>query len=317
MHVHVVATGGTIASTATKDGARPTLDGETLVDAAALEAVVDRVTVETVAERPGFDMDLATCATVLERVRASDADGVVVTHGTDTMEETVYAVDAAVGAGPPVVVTGAQRRPDEVSADGPANLRTAVRAATADRLDRGGFLAFDAELHAAVPATKAHTEALSTFTSPEVGPVASVSRDAIRWHRPPETSDLALGPDALERAHERRVPVVVSGSGVPAETFERAVADADGVVLAGTGLGNTTAAVGRAVAAAEVPVVVASRCFAGTTEPVYGTPGGAVSLAEAGVGFAGALQPWTARIALKLALATGRDVDAMPGCSSG
>jgi len=311
MHVHVVATGGTIASTATEGGARPSLDGAALVDAADLGGVTDEVTVETVAERPGFDMDLRVCADVAERVRASDADGVVVTHGTDTMEESAYALDRALGEGPPVVVTGAQRRPDEVGADGPANLRTAVRAAASDRLDRGASLAFDGELHAARPVTKAHTEALSTFTSPEAGPVASFSRGSVRWHRAPSTAGTALGPDALRTAADRDVPVVVSGSGVPRSHFERAADGADGVVLAGTGLGNATAGLGEAVADASLPVVVASRCFSGPTDAVYGTPGGAVSLAEAGVTFAGELQPWKARIGLQLALATDRDAEAL------
>jgi len=310
MRVHVLATGGTIASTDSEGGARPSIDGSALAEAAALDDVADEITVETVAERPGFDMDLATCATVLERIDdvagTGDVDGVVVTHGTDTMEETAYALDLALGAGPPVVVTGAQRRPDEISADGPANLRTAVRAATAARLESGCVLAFDGQLHAAAPVTKAHTQALSTFTSPESGPVATFSRGSIRWHREPPTSDLAVGPGALRGAHDQDVPIVVSGSGVPADRFERAAAAADGVVLAGTGLGNATAGIADAVAAADLPVVVASRCFAGPTEPVYGTPGGGVSLAGAGVTFAGALQPWKARVALQLALATDR-----------
>lgn len=303
--VHAIATGGTIASTAGAEGAAPSLSGDDLVEAVPGLAEYADVTVESVAERPGFDMDPATVAAVGRRVRAvaEDAAGVVVTHGTDTMEESAYYLDLAADWPVPVVFTGAQRRPDEVGADGPANLRTAVRAAAHDRLDSGVFLAFDDELHAARDVTKAHTSALGTFTSPNAGPVALFTRGGVEWYRdPPATPTVGV----LET--EATVPIVTSGSGVGAGPVERAVAaGVDGVVVAGTGLGNATAALGGAIreAAADLPVVVASRCFAGPTEPVYGTAGGAVTLDEH-VQFAGDLPPWKARIALSLALAADR-----------
>lgn len=306
MRVHVIATGGTIASTAGKDGAAPSLSGADLVEAVPeLEKYAD-VAVESVSRTPGFDMDPDTVAAVGRRVRAvaDDVAGVVVTHGTDTMEESAYYLDLAADWDVPVVFTGAQRRPDETSADGPANLLTAVRAAAHDRLDSGVALAFDDELHAARDVTKAHTAALGAFTSPDGGPVARFTRNAVHWYRdPPPTPTV----DTLET--DATVPVVSSGTGMGAGQLERAVAaGADGVVVAATGLGNVTAALGDAVAEAvgQVPVVVASRCFAGATEPVYGTPGGAVTLADHGAHFAGDLLPWKARVALVLALAADR-----------
>lgn len=307
--VQVVATGGTIASTGSEEGgAAPELDGETLVDAVpGLDSLAD-LTVTDVADRPGFDVHLSTIAAIRDRIGDSDADGVVVTHGTDTLEETAYALDLLV-EDLPVVCTGAQRRPDERSADGPANLYTAVRTAISEPVQNegGAYVAFDDELHAAASVTKSHTAALDTFRSPETGPLARAMRGDMHWYREPTSNP--LGFDSIDPG--LTVPIVTSGTGVDGDHLRRTVeAGADGVVVAGTGLGNVTASLGEAVVAVRerCPVVVTSRCYAGPTEPVYGTPGGAHTLAEAGVPFAGALPAWKARIALLLALADGADV---------
>jgi len=303
--VHVLATGGTIASTESEDGgATPELDGATLVDAVPGLGELAELTVTDVADSPGFDVQLSTIDTLRKRVTATDADGVVVTHGTDTLEETAYALDLLTD-GPPVVCTGAQRRPDERSADGPANLYTAVRAAVTDRLRaRGGaYVAFDDELHAARDVTKAHTSALDTFRSPDGGPLARARRGGFRWYREAGSHSATL--DAVDP--DVRVPIVTSGTGVSGDGLRRAVeAGADGVVVAGTGLGNVTADLGEAIREVlpGTPVVVASRCHAGSTEPVYGTPGGGHTLARSGVIFAGDRQPWKARLLLVLALAS-------------
>jgi L-asparaginase len=303
MRVHVLSTGGTIASTAAEGGARPSLSGAELLDALP-EGVADAdLTVEEVAQVPGFDVDLETMAAVRRRgaAVADDVDGVVVTHGTDTLEETAFFLDMALD-GVPAVVTGAQRRPDEVSADGPANLGAAVRAAAHPRVESGAYVAFNDELHAARDATKAHSHRLDAVRSPDAGPVAAVQRDGARFHREPGRRSVRLPPRDLDAT----VEVVLSGAGVGDRQLRSAVAaDVDGVVLAGTGLGNATAALGEAVAdavAAGVPVVLTSRCHGGGTGAVYGTPGGAVTLREHGAVMGGDLQPWKARIKLLLAL---------------
>ncbi len=307
-NVHVLATGGTIAARDGEGGATPELDGERLVEAVpGLEDLAD-LTVTDVADTPGFDMRLSTVATLHEYVREHpEASGVVVTHGTDTMEETAYALDM-LADGTPVVCTGAQRRPDERSADGPANLYTAVRLAATERLRAAGgaYVAFDDELHAARAVTKAHTAALDTFRSPDSGPVARATRGSLRWYREPGSRSVDLG----TVDPQLRVPVVTSGTGVPGDRVRRAVeSGADGVVVAGTGLGNVTGSLGEAIRDVHpgCPVVVASRCHAGPTEPVYGTPGGGQTLADADVPFAGDLPPWKARIKLLLALASVDD----------
>jgi L-asparaginase len=307
--VHILGCGGTIASEPGAGGAAPAKAGAELVERVPRVAAYADVEAMDVASHPGFDTRFPAVLEVARRARGTDADGVVVTHGTDTLADTAHALGLlvdGVARDLPVVVTGSQRRFDEPSSDAPANLATAVRAAADDRF-AGAFVAFDGELHAADEVVKAHTNALSTMESPEAGPVATFTRAGSRLHREPRRESPTLGvPDAVDA----EVAVVNSGLGAGAGGLERAVAaDVDGVVLEGTGLGNATAALGDAVADAvdEVPVVVASRCHAGPTEAVYGTPGGAVTLREHGAWFAGALPASKARVTLALALSAGLD----------
>lgn len=315
--VAVVACGGTIASEPGDDGAAPEKSGADLVE--AVPAVTDhaRVTTREVCSQPGFDVRwkdvLATAAAARDAV-GEGADGVVVTHGTDTLADTAFALDLLTDLDAPVVVTGAQRRLDEPSSDVPANLALAVRAAADDRFAPGVHVAFDDELHAARDVVKGHSNALSTMTSPGAGPVATFTRAASRLLRTPArgapVDPLADAVDDAAAVPE--VPVIHSGTGVGADALERALdAGVGGVVVEGTGLGNVTGALGDAIGEAvdSVPVVVAGRPPAGPTEPVYGTPGGAVTLAERGVTFAGDLPAAKARVALALGLAAGLDRD--------
>ncbi|WP_135826182.1 asparaginase [Halorussus ruber] len=311
--VHVVATGGTIASTPDEEGAAPSLDGADLLESVPELSSHADLSVESVSQVPGFDMDFETMADVAERARAAaeddEADAIVVTHGTDTMAETAYFLDLTCSLPVPVVVTGAQRRLDEPSSDAPANLLAAVRSATHSRVEEGVFLAFDDELHAARDVRKVHTHKLAAFSSPNDGPVATLTRDGLRFHREPESESVYLpvsGEDEPVEAPDARVEMVVSAAGVDGAQVERAVeADADGLVIAGTGLGNATGELGEAVADAVedgVPVVLTSRCGAGSTGAVYGTSGGGKTLQDAGAIPGGDLAPWKARVKLALAL---------------
>ncbi len=311
--VAVLGTGGTIASTPGENGATPSLTVGALLNAVPdLDDHADLRT-EQVAQTPGFAVDLGTVASLGRAVRdaAGEVDGVVVTHGTDTMEESAYYLDLTLPADVPVVFTGAQRRADEPSADGPSNLLTAVRAAVHDRLrDAGGVsVAFDEELHAARDVTKVHTRKLGTFASPGKGPVAEITREDVRFYREPGSRSRTFPVDPSDP--DATVPIVQSGLGVDADGIERAVErGADGIVLEGTGLGNATAEIGDAVAGAideAVPVVVTSRCLAGPTVPVYGTPGGGRTLRDHGAIFAGDLPAQKARLKLLVALEATTD----------
>jgi L-asparaginase len=312
MRVTVLGTGGTIASTAGEGGATPTKSGADLVRAVPELDEYGDVEAEQVAQTPSYEMTAETLETVGDRVRELDADpavdAVVVTHGTDTMEETGYFLDVAVQPETPVLLTGAQRRPDQVGPDGPRNLLTAVRMADefATRDGGGTYVAFDEAAHAARYATKAHTSKVAAFRSVGAGPVATVDPNGVRLLRRPRSESTAVPDGTLEPS----VDVFPSGVGVDGRRLQRAVEDVDGVVVEGTGLGNVTAGLGEAVRTAvrdDVPVVVASRCPAGRTAPVYGGTGGGEKLREYGAVFAGDLPAQKARIKLALALSTADD----------
>ncbi|QCS43951.1 asparaginase [Natrinema versiforme] len=311
-NVHILSTGGTIASTGKDDGAKPDKQGsELLADIPEIDDYAS-VSVEQVAQIPSFTMDFETMVTIVRRAEAAisaGADAIVVTHGTDTLEESAFFADQTLGGDTPIVFTGAQRRPDEISPDGPANIVTAVRAADHDAVQAAGgsYVAFDEQLHEARSVTKAHTSRLDTFRSPDSGPVASLDHGGFRFHySPPEANALfdPVVPDAAVR-------IVPSYADCPRDPVDEAVdAGVDGLVIEGTGLGNTTAALSDAIADAldaGVPVVVASRCLGGATAPVYGNPGGGETLRQQGVGFAGDLSAQKARIKLALALTATAD----------
>lgn len=315
--VTVLSTGGTIASTGGENGATPSKDGEALTAAVpGLNEYAD-ITVEEVSQTPSFDIDFKTLATLARRARVAidaGADGVVVTHGTDTMEETAYYLDLVLDSEKPVVLTGAQRRPDEVSPDGHSNLNVAVRAATHDRFqgEGGVYIAFGEELHAARDVTKGHTSTLSTFVSPDKGPVARFTRADIRLHRQPGSYSTSV--DTLETSQD--VVMIKSACGTGTQQIRCALEDdVDGIVVEGTGLGNTTSVLGDAIGETideGVPVVITSRCHAGAVAPVYGTPGGGATLESHGVISGADLPAHKARIKLMLLLETvGDDVDAL------
>lgn len=312
MDVTLLSTGGTIASTDGDGGKTPSKAGEELVDAVPELDELASFTVERVASVSGFDVTWERAAAISRAAERAvdDADGIVVTHGTDTMAESAYLLDLTTDLGAPVAFTGAQRPFDEAGTDGPPNLLAAARTVTHDRVGTGTYLVFDDEIHAARDVVKSHTSALSTFRSPERGPVGEFTPSGLRLFREPRSyADGA--PEVGEVAAE--IPVLTSGLGVDGGALRRVVGDpadptVDGVVVAGTGLGNTTGSLCEAieeVRAGGVPVVIASRCHEGATAPLYGGPGGGTTLDDVGVLWAGDLPAWKARIKLAVALAVG------------
>ena len=314
MKVVVVSTGGTI-------GMRPDPATGKLVPAVSGEELVDTLgwrdgpplELDDFARVPSFDMHgdlaLALADRVSDHCRRDDVGGIVVTHGTDTMEESVYLVDRLLDSDKPVVLTGAQRAADEPDSDGPRNLGNAIRVALApEARGRGALVVFDGEVHAAREARKVHTSALRAFASPGYGPLGHVDGTRVLFRRRPERSRPLRRPSAALP----RVDLIRLYAGAD-DTLLRASVDAGSraIVLEGTGRGNANERVFPGVEAAVqagVPVVVCSRCVAGRVEPVYGR-GGGKDLAEAGAIFAGDLAGPKARVLLQLVLAAGLDVD--------
>jgi L-asparaginase len=315
--VVVVSTGGTISMRADPATGKlvPAVTGEELVellrwpDAPPLE-------LDDFAHVPSFDvhgdLSLALARRVVEQARRADIAGVVVTHGTDTMEESVYVIDRLLDSDLPVVLTGAQRGNDQPDSDGPRNFRDAIRvAASADARGRGAMIAFAGELHAAREARKMHTSGLRAYASPGYGPIGGVEDERVWFRRRPERRPPLTPPDRMAA-----VDLIRLHAGSDARFLRASVeSGARAIVLEGTGRGNANDQVVEGVCeavAAGVAVVVCSRCVEGRVEPVYGRGGGR-DLAEAGALFAGDLAGPKARVLLQLGLGAGLDAAAVLG----
>lgn len=299
--VIVLATGGTIASRHDDTGAAVPADaGADLVDSAGGVPGV-RVTVRDVTAVDSSaltldQLDLIRVA-VADALTSPDVAGVVVTHGTDTMEETSLLVDLTHADPRPVVFTGAQHPADSPVADGPSNLAEAI-AAAADPAHRGlgVLLSFAGEVQTVRGLAKVSTIAPQPFTGGT--PVAELRGTA---------------PHRLLTKHvpiaDVRVDIVASYPGADGALLDAAVAaGADGIVLAGTGSGNTTVALADAVRRAldaGVVVVVSTRIASGTVDAAYGGGGGAADLVAAGALLSRRLRPGQARIVLLALLAAG------------
>jgi L-asparaginase len=301
----VIATGGTIASLADPDtgAVRPAVSAEDLVKTVPGLGPVD---VESVAHVNGWNMTPATMLEVARR--ASHGDGpVVVTHGTDTIEETAFFCDLTVPGD--VAFAAAMRSGGEIAADGPRNLLCAVEVAESDAArGMGAMLVLNDEIHAARWVRKQDSSRVSAIVSPGHGPIGIAVPGSVRVTMPvPRRVQLRV-PEALPA-----VPVIQTYTGLEEHLIETVLdgTGAAGLVLEGTGLGNVPGTAERGVAAAVergLPVVTATRVPTGGTGAVYGGPGGVVTLRDLGVMTAGSLSAAKARLLLMLLLAEGDDV---------
>jgi L-asparaginase len=309
--IRVVATGGTIASLADPDtgAVRPAVSAEDLVRGVPGLGPVE---VDEVARVNGWNVTPATMLDVAARVAAAlerSTPGVVVTHGTDTVEETAFLCDVTVASDKPVVFAAAMRSGGEIAADGPRNLLCAAEVARSG-VAVGAVLVLNDEIHAARFVRKQDSFRVSAMVSPGHGPVGTVVPGSLRVPALPSRRLKVELPAALDRP----VPVVQTYTGMEEGLIEAVleVSGAAGLVLEGTGLGNVPGSAEpgiRAALARGLPVVVATRVPTGGTGAVYGGPGGGVTLRDAGVIAAGGLSAAKARLLLMLLLAAGeRDV---------
>lgn len=307
--VHVITTGGTIAMRHDQaaGGAVPALTTEDFTRQLASD--VTAVEWEEYCNLPSAHFTPESIwglrTRVAELIRADDVQGIVVTHGTDTMEETAYLLDLTVDTDKPVVLTGAMRTASDEGYEGMANLSSAIRvaASTAAR-DLGALLVMNQEIHAARDATKTHTQSLDTFKSPNHGPLGRVDGDrvvvdrrVVRQHIPCSR----LQPDV----HLIKVAMGADDSFLRL-LIER---EAAGVVIEALGGGRVPPwwmPTIREAAQQGMVVVIASRCPSGRVYDGYGYEGAYKDLLAAGVVFAEGLSGQKARIMLMVALGTAR-----------
>lgn len=310
--IAVLALGGTIAmSPRAEGGIAPRLDAAQLV--AAIESWTSgvRVRAETILNVPSASLAFADAAQAADRARAlvvGGCAGVVITQGTDTIEETAFLLDLLLDLEGPVVVTGAMRAPAQAGADGPANLLAAVQvAASPEARGAGVLVVMNDEIHAARFVAKRHTHRPSAFVSPLAGPIGWVAegrpRVALKPVRPTPTLPW---PGALPE-----VALVATGLGDEGRLLRALAADPPaGVVLAAMGAGHMPNPLVPTLTelSAQVPVVLASRTGRGETlRATYGFPGSEIDLIGRGLIPSGSLDAPKARILLALALANDLD----------
>jgi L-asparaginase len=304
--VAVVATGGTIASTATKGGVVATRTAAALLETADVADIdIETHDLMTVGS---YRMKLTHLRSISDAVgdllgRTRDpVDGIVITHGTDTMEETAILLDLVHDDPRPVVLTGAQRASDAADGDGPRNLADAVLVAAAPAARAAGVLiAFAGQILPARGARKVHTTALAAFRSVTGGQVGEVEDGTVTITATPRRPAPLPRPDeAFDRVRVDLIETYPGADGVLLKAA--AAAGARGIVLAGTGIGNANPAVVDAVrelVAGGTAVVLSTRVPEGPVAGVYGDGGGA-DLVAAGVPAASGLPATQTRILLAL-----------------
>ena len=243
-----------------------------------------------------------------ELVEREDIDGVVITHGTDTLEETAYLLDLTVKTKKPVVVTGAMRSGSELGYDGPFNLATSICTAISDEaVGRGVLVCFNGELNSASEVTKANSMALNAFRTPNFGPIGIVDNDNVIFYRDAnhlEKYDVSK----IEKQVALIKCVVDMDSSYIDYLIEKGCG---GIVIEALGRGNVPPKMVEGIKKAielEIPVVVVSRCFEGRVFESYGYEGGGKQLKDLGVIFGDTLPGQKARIKLILAINSGMNI---------
>ncbi|CBJ21557.1 L-asparaginase (L-asparagine amidohydrolase) [Streptococcus mitis B6] len=236
---------------------------------------------------------------------ADNYDGVVITHGTDTLEETAYFLDTMEVPHIPIVLTGAMRSSNELGSDGVYNYLSALRVASDDRAaDKGVLVVMNDEIHAAKYVTKTHTTNVSTFQTPTHGPLGLIMKQEILYFKTAEPR-VRFDLDHIQGL----VPIISAYAGMTDELIDMLdLEQLDGLIIQAFGAGNIpkeTAQKLESLLQKGIPVALVSRCFNGIAEPVYAYQGGGVQLQKAGVFFVKELNAQKARLKLLIALNAG------------
>jgi L-asparaginase len=293
-------------------GAVPALSGEEIVAATRGLRDVAALELEQWGRFPGPHMTVermwALRNRIAEHLARPEVDGVVVTHGTDTLEETAYLVARSVPAEKPVVFTGAMRPASDIGWDGPSNLLDATRvAASAESRGGGTLVCIGERIHSALEVGKTHTEARDAFESPGLGALGEVDEGVVIYHRAVRHMPAPIMPEQPATP----VDLVAAYAGADSRLLVASrESGAKGVVLAAMGRGNVPPAMLEGVVRwveSGRPILVSSRAQRGRVGASYAYPGGGRQLLDAGAIFAYGRRPGQARIEAMLALGAGYD----------
>jgi L-asparaginase len=307
-HVLALFLGGTIGMTGHRDGVVSRLTAADLVASVPQLAALDvELEASTFRNLPSAHLTFADVLELVTTAENADVDGVVVVQGTDTLEETAYLIDVVWPHDTPVVVTGAMRNPTMAGSDGPANLLAAVQVAAGTEFrGLGALVVFNDQVHAARFARKTHSTSTATFASPNAGPLGLLVEG-----RPVRMTTVARRPvHRPVREPDARVPIHSVGMDDEGWQGGGAAERPDGLVVAALGVGHVPERLAHdlVVLAESIPVVLTSRTGAGPVlSHTYGFAGSETYLLAGGLVSGGLLDPYKARILLKVALACDYD----------
>ena len=312
--IAIILNGGTISMKIDEKikAAVPSLSAEEIMS--MIPGVEEYAEIEayTFSSMPSPHMTLETMLKLskftTELVEREDIDGVVITHGTDTLEETAYLLDLTVRTKKPVVVTGAMRSGSELGYDGPFNLATSICTAISDEaVGRGVLVCFNGELNSASEVTKANSMALNAFRTPNFGPIGIVDNDNVIFYRDANYSEKYDVSEIKKQVALIKCVVDMDSSYID-YLIEKGCG---GIVIEALGRGNVPPKMVDGIKKAtelNIPVVVVSRCFEGRVFESYGYEGGGKQLKDLGVIFGDTLPGQKARIKLILAINSGMNI---------
>lgn len=309
----IIFTGGTIAMKVDPnlDAAIPALNSDEIISTVSnIEEIVDVETINfgnlpSPHIKPGHMLEISEI--IKENINREDISGIVVTHGTDTLEETAYFLDLVIDNEKPIVLLGSMRNYSELGYDGSSNLSAAICTAISDKArGKGVLVVMNNEVNAAGEVTKTNTLSLDTFKSPEFGPLGIVDNEEVIFYR-----------DIIDRKHistskiEDKIALIKTGSGMDSNIINFYIDSGyKGIVIEALGRGNIppemVSGIERAIEKS-IPVVMVSRCHTGRVLDSYGYKGGGKHLRDLGVILGGNLPGQKARIKLMLILGKTND----------
>lgn len=312
--VAVVFNGGTISMKVDPriQAAVPTLSGEeimSMVTGIERHAEIECITFSNLPGphvTPEKMMELSKF--VQKILLRNDIDGIVITHGTDTLEETAYFLDLNIRSEKPIIITGSMRNSSELGYDGPANLSAAICTAISENAKRRGVMVcLNDELNCASEVTKSHSMKLNTFQSPEFGPVGIIDNNEVIFYRN-ILNKTYISTDIIEM----KVELIKCGVGMDSKIFDFFIENnVKGIVIEALGRGNVPPEMISGIIKAiskGIIIIVVSRCYSGRVLDTYGYEGGGKELRNAGVIFGGDLPGQKARIKLMLALGKTKNI---------